>query len=92
MANAAIDGNHVKSLLAVLNTDGATVTRVYASPVDNGLSIDDNTGGSDNGPSPARALRDANGGKTIMAVSSSDGISLVPLYVTSAGLLLINSN
>lgn len=90
MANAPIDQNYVPSILAVLSTDGATVTPVAADPVTRALSVSDGTTGSDLGPD--RALRDDNYVTTMTALSSVDGTSLVALYADADGRLLIQSS
>lgn len=89
MSNAVRDGNNVTSMLAVLNSDGTTVTPVKINPVGNGLKVDNDTTGSDNGPS--RALRDENFVPTLLVVSNSDGTTPVALYVDSSGKLLIDA-
>lgn len=88
MSNAKRDGNNVVTSLAVLNTDGTTVSIVKANVTTHSLSVDNNTTGSDNGPT--RALRDENFVPTLLAVSSVDGTTHVPLYVDSNGKLLID--
>lgn len=91
MTNASRDENNVPTILAVLQSDGATVTPVQVNPSNHGLSVDDNTTGTDQGPG-ARALRDGNFVTTLMGVSSVDGVTPVALYTTSDGKLYIDSN
>ncbi len=88
MTNAKRDENNRTTILAVLNTDGATVSPVEINPANHALSVDNNTTGTDQGP--ARALRDENFVPTMLAVSSVDGITPVALYVDSTGKLLID--
>lgn len=90
MATAPRDDNNRPTLIAVLNTDGATIVPVAMNPVSGGLLADDNTTGSDNGP--AEALRDENFVTTLLAVSSVDGETPVVVYTDSNGSLLIDSN
>ena len=90
MANAQRDENNVPTMLGVLNSDGVTVTPVQVNPANHALKVDDNTTGSDLGPS--RALRDENFVPTKIVVSSVDGITPVVLYADSNGKLLIDSN
>ncbi len=90
MAQAKRDENNVPTLLGVLNSDGATVTPIQINPVNHALKVDDNTTGSDLGPS--RALRDENFVPTKIVVSSADEITPVVLYADSSGKLLIDSN
>ncbi len=82
------DQNNVPTLLAVLNTDGTTVGMVDANPATHSLAVNNNTTGSDSGPT--RALRDENFVPTMLAVSSADGTTLIPLYVDADGKLLID--
>lgn len=86
---AGSDNNQVKTIIAPLNTDGKTPVAIIADPSTHGLSVDDNTTGSDFGP--LVALHDVNDNLAMMAVSSSDGVTPVVLYATAAGVLLIKS-
>ncbi len=88
MTNAKRDGNNVPTILAVLDSDGETVASVEINPATHGLSVDNASTGSDNGP--ARALRDENFVTTMIAVSDVDGVTPVALYVDSNGKLLID--
>jgi len=88
MTNAKRDDNNKPAILAVLNTDGTSVTPVEINPATHGLSVDNDTTGTDQGP--ARALRDENFGPTMLAVSDVDGVTPVALYVDSNGKLLID--
>lgn len=89
MANASIDSNSRASLTGLLNTNGSTITRVKIDATTHALSVDDAASGSDAGGVVAT---DSNGRPIVFAVSSADGITPVPLYVNSSGMLLINSN
>lgn len=75
--------------MGVLNTDGATPTRVKIDPTTHILDIEDNTTGSDLGND--LAARDNSGVPVLIAVSSVDGVTPVPLYVNSSGQLLIQT-
>jgi hypothetical protein len=86
--DAKRDENNVPAILGVLNSDGVTVKAIEANPVTKSLSVDNNTTGTDQGPS--QALRDENFVPTLLAVSSADGETLVPLYVDADGKLLID--
>lgn len=88
--DASLDENSVPTLIAALDSDGETITRVQASPTTHGLIINDDTTGSDNGPE--NALHDGNGRPTLIAVSSADGITPVVVYVDSNGALLVDSS
>lgn len=89
MTNAKRDENNVPAMLAVLNSDGQTVTPVKANPANKSLKVDNNTTGTDNGP--AEALRDENFVTTLLVVSATDGETVVPLYVDADGKLLIDA-
>lgn len=89
MANAVRDDNNVPALIAALNTDGATSTRVYAHPTGHYLFVDDDTAGSDfTGDIDPR---DGNLVPFAMAASEADGLTPVVLYVNSSGELLTDS-
>ncbi len=89
MANASRDGNNVPTLLAS-GTDGSSIVRVKVNATNHSLKVDDNTTGSDNGPT--NALRDENSVPVLMAVSSVDGVTPVAVYADADGNLLIDSN
>lgn len=89
MANASLDENGVSTMTAALDSDGSTIVRIEADPTSHAVMVDDNTTGSDNGPT--NALIDGNDRKTLMAVSYLDGVTPVPLYADSSGNLLIQS-
>lgn len=89
MADAKRDNNMIPAATGVLNSDGATITRVKGS-AGHILQVSDGTTGSDNGPT-AKALRDTNYVTTLTAVSEANGSTPVALYVNSSGELLIDS-
>lgn len=89
MANAKRDDNNVPTMVAVLNSDGVTILPVKINPANFGLKVDNNTTGSDNGPT--RALRDENSVTTKIAVSSADGTTPISLYIDATGKLLIDA-
>ncbi|MBL0320491.1 MAG: hypothetical protein IPP74_14545 [Alphaproteobacteria bacterium] len=90
MSDARLDENGRYSMTGLLDSDGATITRVTADPTNHGLSADDNTTGSDNGGDYAHL--DDNYRPTMYALSSADGTTRVSLYVDSTGHLLIDSS
>lgn len=90
MSNAARDENNVPTLIGTLNTDGSTIVKIEADPSNHGLSVNDASTGSDNGP--ANAPRDENMVPALIAVSSVDGVTPVVVYADSDGNLLIDSN
>jgi len=89
MANAKRDANNIPTLIAVLDSNGTTITRVTVNPTNNSLSVTDAATGTDYGPT--RALKDENGVSTLMGVSSADGVTPVAIYVDSSGNLLVQS-
>jgi len=91
MSNAKKDNNGVSTLLGVLDSDGDTLMCVKVNPSsNNALQVEDNTTGSDNGPSISP--RDDNFVPALIAVSSVDGVTPVVVYADSNGKLLIDSN
>lgn len=90
MANAKIDENGQQTATAYLDTDGVTITRIYADPTTHGLAVHDASTGSDNGGN-VNTL-DENFRPILFAESSAGDGELVALYVDSSGNLLIDSN
>lgn len=90
MANAVRDDNNVPALIAALNTDGATSTRVLAEPTEHYILVHDGTTGSD--LTGDIDPRDENLVPFAMAVSEVDGVTPVVLYANSSGELLVDSN
>lgn len=92
MANAGHDASRATSMSAILASDGATVEALTADPTLHALSTDDNTTGSNNGPSQAK--HDDNHVPTLQAMSSAGDGTFVPLYASLSGnsvMLLIDS-
>lgn len=89
MANASKDDNRVSTLIAALDTDGTTPTRVKVDASTKALNIADGTTGTDNGVN--RAVKDGNRIPVWLGVSSADGTTPVEIYSDSNGNLLINS-
>ena len=85
------DNNNVDTMLGLSSADGSTPSIVKADPTNHGMSVDDNTTGSDLSTTDD-AKRDENSVPTILAVSESDGLTPVQLYVNADGKLLIDSN
>lgn len=88
--NSSIDQNSKATITARLNTDGVTVTKITANPVNNAMSVNDGTTGSP--VSNEWAATDDNGRPTMFAVSSSDGKTLIALQADATGHLLIDSH
>lgn len=86
---AGIDQNRVKTFSGLLNTDGVTPQNLTANPTTHGLKINDGTTGSN--LSGNNAGHDDNHDTTMTAFSSADGTTIIPLYITSSGQLLIQS-
>ena len=89
MTDAYRDENSVPTIITVLNTDGVSITRTYANPTTHALKVSDGTSGSDFGLDKAK--KDSNGVSSLIAVSSADGFTPVPLYTDSSGNLLIQT-
>jgi hypothetical protein len=87
MAETKHDDNGVPTITGVLNTDGATVTRVKANPTTHILDVSDGSSGSDLGND--NATRDNSGYPVMLATDASGNI--IPLYVNSSGQLLTKS-
>lgn len=90
MSNAYRDENSVPTLIGVLNSDGATITRIKVNATNHGLKVTDSSSGADSGPD--EALHDENGVPTLLAVSSTDGVTPVVIYADSSGNLLVDSS
>lgn len=92
MTNALPDENNRPTMIATLNSNGSTITRVTANASNHGLKVDDNTTGSDNGNNNGTANLDENSKPVMTALSSTGDGTLVEVYCDSSGKLLINSN
>lgn len=90
MAQAPRDENRVPALLGTLDSNGLTPTVILANPTNHGLAVNDDTTGSDNGPT--NAPRDENRVPVLLAVSSADGVTPVVVYANSSGELLVDSS
>ncbi len=87
--NAKIDENGIKTVLGTLQSDGVSTVRLKVNPTNGGLKVVDATTGT---ASTRRiASRDDNGRPVWMGVSSSDGITLIPIAMDSNGNLLVTS-
>jgi hypothetical protein len=92
MTNAYRDENNRPTMTAILNSDGLSINRVKANPVNHGLKIDDNITGTDSGNHGGVAKIDENGISVLTALSSDGSGTIIELYVDSSGKLLIDSN
>ncbi len=92
MTNARLDENGRPTMIATLNSNGSSIVRITANPTNHGLSIDDNSTGSDNGNNSGIANLDENSKPVLTALSSSGDGALVEVYCDSSGKLLIDSN
>lgn len=100
MSNASRDQNDVPTLLAVEQTDGATIVPIVVNASNHGLKVTDDTTGTDQGP--YQAERDENFVPTLLAVSSQtttvngvsfiQGVTPVVVYADLDGNLLVDSN
>lgn len=88
--NAPLDQNSQEGMIALLNTNGTTITAIQANPSNHSLEINDAHTGSNNGG--ATAALDENGRFAMYAESSANNGAFVALYVDSTGHLLIDSS
>ena len=90
--NALHDQNGKPTIIATSNVD-TSIVRVTANVSNNhGLSINDNTTGSDIGNNGGIANINENGISVMTALSSAGDGTLVEVYCDANGKLLINSN
>lgn len=89
MANSKHDNNQVPTITGLLNTDGSTIKLISINPTNHIVDSSDGSTGSD--LSGDNAPRDDNRHTTLIAVSSADGTTPVPLYVNASGQILIKS-
>lgn len=92
MTNALHDENNRPSIIAVDSTDPTIIRKVTADPVLHTLDVSDGATGSDNGNNGGIALLDENSVPVWTALSSVGDGSLVEVYASSSGKLLINSH
>jgi hypothetical protein len=86
------DQNRVPAIQGVSDDDGITLLNVYADPATNRLMCYDGTSGTDLSPDE-NAQRDGNFRTGLLAVSSVDGETPVPIYVDHlTNKLLIDSS
>ena len=91
MEDSKQDNNQVATLIALLNTDGATPMRAHANTSNsNAIVAEDSSAGSDAGPTDAK--RDSNMRPVAMVASSAGDGTPVALYINSSNQLLIDSN
>ena len=93
MVNAALDDNGRETITARLESDGSTIVRVCADPLnDNGLCVHNGTTGSDNGGNIAKIDENTRPHASgFFAYSSTGDGTLVAIYATADGKLLIDS-
>lgn len=84
------DANDVPVMMGALNTDGSTPTAVAAEPTEHYVYTNDDTTGTSLSTEPS--VRDQNRVTGLMAVSSADGVTPIPLYVDADGKLLVDSS
>lgn len=78
MANAKRDQNRTTTFIGLSNADGSTILNVYANPTSHGIKLLDDTTGTDYGDD---IIIDGNYIPVSFAVSSSDGKTLIPIYI-----------
>ena len=89
MSNAMHDQNNVPTLIAILDSDKKTISRVKANPIGQGLKINDAT--TANVLSFDAVPRDENSVPCMSVLSSAGDGSIVILQVNSSGELLVDS-
>ena len=93
MANAKHDQNSRPTIICASKNDGTTIVPITANPTTYGLSIDDNTTGSDNGNNSGNAMLDENSVPVWTALASDGSGQVVEIYGDPAtGKVLIDSN
>lgn len=94
MSNAPRDNNSRPSIICASSADGLIIVPIKANPSNNnGLKVDDNTTGSDNGNNGGIAMLDENGVNVWIAMSSDGSDNIVEVYGDAGtGKVLINSN
>lgn len=93
MSNAKLDQNSRPALIAASKNDGVTIVPVKANSSNHGLTIDDSTGGSDNGNNSGIAMLDENSISVATALASDGSGRVIEIYADPAtGKLLVNSN
>lgn len=91
MANAKMDENHRPTIIAVSNADGLTVTTPVANAGTHALQADDGTAGSSPSNNLGNAMLDENSVAAMTALSSTGDGTIIGLYATPDGKLLITS-
>jgi hypothetical protein len=92
MSNAKHDSNGRPTVICASSADGLTIVPIYVNVSNNnGLMIDDNTTGSNNGNNSGNAIVDENGVAVWTALSSTGDGSIVEVY-GSSNKVLINSH
>lgn len=92
MSNAYRDENDRPTIICASSADGTTIVQVTANPTNHGLSVDDNTTGSDNGNNNGVAILDENGVPVWTALSSAGDGSIVEVYADAAtGKVLVDT-
>lgn len=81
--------NRVTVAFGVLNTNGLSLVPIKSGLLGGSLLISDGTSGPN--LTGSDALRDENFETTLLAVSSVDGVTPVPIYVNASGALLTKS-
>lgn len=83
------DGNGVPAIIAVSNTDGATIVAIQANPTTHALEVSDGTTGTD--LSAANARRDQNSVPASQATSTDEKTPIMLYGDQTDGKLLIKS-
>lgn len=89
MAESQRDNNSVTTMIGSLNSDGSTPVGVKIDPTTHRVKISDGATGSD--LTGDEAPRDNSGIVTLLGTSNADGVTPVPIYVNTAGELMVKS-
>lgn len=91
--NAGHDENARPTIVLASSTNGVDIVQLFANPTNHGITIDDNTTGTDNGNNQGSATIDENEVSVWLAESSSGDGTLIEVYGNpTTNALLINSN
>ncbi len=82
--NAKKDENGRPTVIAVSSANGTTIVQAQAHPTAHSLLMEDGTSGSDHGNNGGNAMIDENSVSVWTAISSTDGSSIVEVYLNPA--------
>ena len=86
----SIDQNRIKTILCEKHDGSKDTIKVVANETNHSLSINSNTVPTDS--DKTYGARDANREPVLIAVSSVDGVTPIPIYADESGAILIEIN